>query len=196
MATVDGSNVRNLHTRRVTMKRKMQLMLAAAMLAPMAGVLAQQQQQQTQLPTVGVHPVHQSQKKMAKDESHCTSYASRRTGFEPVAIAANSTPLQEGKDKTTVTVEAPSTAVGASSAGATTAGAAPATGAPTAGATGASTAGATGASAGGMPAHHGKKHHAQVASTEPSIDAFNRVFGRCMTSRGYIVEKSTPVSTP
>lgn len=154
------------------MNRRMQLLLAAAMVAPIAGALAQSQ-------SPVVHASRgQSEQQMARDDSQCHSAASKQTGFDPVVIAANSTPFQQGKDMTSEPIAAPSTAMGASSAGATSSGMA---GGETA--TGASAGGATGSSA-GQPTRKAQ----QFASQKPSIDVYNRAYSKCMNRRGYVVE--------
>lgn len=153
----------------------MQLVLAAAMVAPIAGALAQSQ-------SPVVHASRgQSEKQMARDESQCHSAASKQTGFDPVVIAANSAPFQQGKDMTSEPIAAPSTAMGASSAGATSSGMA---GGETA--TGASAGGATGSSA-GQPTRKAQ----QFASQKPSIDVYNRAYSKCMNRRGYAVEQTS-----
>jgi hypothetical protein len=151
------------------MNSKIKIALAAAMLAGTSAALAQAQ-------SPVVHASRgQSAQQQARDESACQTQARKRTGYDPISIAANSQPFQPGKDMTAVPIEAPTTAMGASSAGATSAGAGmPETGTmPPAATTGgamaqpgapagttaqAGTSGATGTGqAGGM--EQGKKHH-------------------------------------
>jgi hypothetical protein len=122
------------------MNSKIKIALAAAMLAGTSAALAQAQ-------SPVVHASRgQSAQQLARDESACQTQARKRTGYDPISIAANSQPFQPGKDMTAVPIEAPTTAMGASSAGATSAGAEPgmAPGAAQQGATGGSQAGATG----------------------------------------------------
>jgi hypothetical protein len=151
------------------MNSKIKIALAAAMLAGTSAALAQAQ-------SPVVHASRgQSAQMQARDESACQTQARKRTGYDPISIAANSQPFQPGKDMTAVPIEAPTTAMGASSAGATSAGAGmPETGTmPPAATSGgamaqpgaaagttaqAGTSGATGTGqAGGM--EQGKKHH-------------------------------------
>lgn len=163
------------------MNRRMQLVLAAAMAAPIAGALAQSQ-------SPVVHASRgQSEQQMARDDSQCHSTASKQTGFDPVVIAANSAPFQEGKDMTSEPIAAPSTAMGASSAGATSSGAGGVEqGATAGGSTGASAGGATGSSAG-----KSSRKAQQFASQKPSIDVYNRAYSKCMNRRGYVVEQTS-----
>jgi hypothetical protein len=151
------------------MNSKIKIALAAAMLAGTSAALAQAQ-------SPVVHASRgQSAQQLARDESACQTQARKRTGYDPISIAANSQPFQPGKDMTAVPIEAPTTAMGASSAGATSAGAGmPETGtmppaatsggamaqpgAPAGTTAQAGTSGATGTGqAGGM--EQGKKHH-------------------------------------
>jgi hypothetical protein len=125
------------------MNSKIKIALAAAMLAGTSAALAQAQ-------SPVVHAARgQGAQQQARDESACQTQARKRTGYDPISIAANSQPFQPGKDMTAVPIEAPTTAMGASSAGATSAGAGE-TGmeqggvAGATGATGGSQAGATG----------------------------------------------------
>jgi hypothetical protein len=159
----------------------MQLVLAAAMVAPIAGALAQSQ-------SPVVHASRgQSEQQMARDDSKCHSAASKQTGFDPVVIAANSAPFQHGKDMTSEPIAAPSTAMGASSAGATSGAAGGVEmGATAGGSTGASAGGATGSSA-GQPTRKAQ----QFASQKPSIDVYNRAYSKCMNRRGYVVEQTS-----
>jgi hypothetical protein len=134
----------------------MQLLLAAAMVVPIAGALAQAQ-------TPVVHASRgQSEQLMARDDSQCHSAASKQTGFDPVVIAANSAPFQHGKDMTSEPIAAPSTAMGASSAGATS-------------------------GCAGQPTPKAQ----QFASQKPSIDVYNRAYSKCMNRRGYVVEQTS-----
>jgi hypothetical protein len=124
------------------MNRTTNIVLAVALLTGAAGALAQS-------PIVHANR-GQSDKKMASDEANCHAYSSKKTGFDPVVLAENSTPLQPGKGLTSVPSDGSSmmggSAAGAtSSGGGTTAMASPETG--TASSTGQ---GAMGASSGGM----------------------------------------------
>lgn len=173
----------------------MQLVLAAAMVAPIAGALAQSQ-------SPVVHASRgQSEQQMARDDSQCHSAASKQTGFDPVVIAANSAPFQQGKDMTSEPIAAPSTAMGASSAGATSGAAGGVEMGATAGSAGGATSSgmaggetATGASAGGATsssAGQPTRKAQQFASQKPSIDVYNRAYSKCMNRRGYVVEQTS-----
>ena len=126
------------------MNSKIKIALAAAMLAGTSAAMAQAQ-------SPVVHASRgQSAQQQARDESACQTQARKRTGYDPISIAANSQPFQPGKDMTSVPIEAPTTAMGASSAGATSAGAGQ-TGMEQGGVAGAAGSSQTGATATGMP---------------------------------------------
>jgi hypothetical protein len=126
------------------MNSKIKIALAAAMLAGTSAALAQAQ-------SPVVHASRgQSAQQQARDESACQTQARKRTGYDPISIAANSQPFQPGKDMTAVPIEAPTTAMGASSAGATSAGAGQ-TGMEQGGVAGAAGSSQTGATGAGMP---------------------------------------------
>lgn len=100
------------------MKHQINIMLAAASLIVAGDAFAQ-----TEMQTPSVQAGHgQSQARQSRDTDRCNMQARKQTGVDPIAIAANATPLQPGKGITSVPIEAPSTAMGASAAGATAAG--------------------------------------------------------------------------
>jgi hypothetical protein len=95
------------------MNRRTNIALAIALLTGMASALAQS-------PVVHANR-GQSETRQARDEGNCHSYASKKTGFDPVVLAENSTPLQPGKGMTSVPSDG-SSMMGGSAAGATGAG--------------------------------------------------------------------------
>ncbi len=100
------------------MNRTSKCMLAAAVLAVAADGFAQDQMQS---PTVHAKR-GQSSAQQARDADSCTAMARKRTGVDPTVLAANSTPLQEGKGLTIQPIDQPTMAMGSSGGGATGAG--------------------------------------------------------------------------
>lgn len=100
------------------MNRISKCMLAAAVLAVAADGFAQDQMQ-----SPAVHAKRgQSSAQQSRDSDSCTAMARKRTGVDPTVLAANSTPLQEGKGLTVQPIDQPTMAMGSSSGGATGAG--------------------------------------------------------------------------
>lgn len=100
------------------MKHHINIMLAAATLIVASDGLAQ-----SQMASPSVQASRgQSQAQQSRDMDRCNLQARKQTGVDPISIAANATPLQQGKGITSVPIEAPSSAMGSSAAGATSAG--------------------------------------------------------------------------
>jgi hypothetical protein len=98
------------------MNRISKCMLAAAVLAVAADGLAQDQMQ-----SPAIHANHgQSSAQQSRDADRCMVLARKRSGVDPTVLAANSTPLQEGKGWTSTPIDQPTMAMGSSGAGGTT----------------------------------------------------------------------------
>jgi hypothetical protein len=97
------------------MNRISKCMLAAAVLAVAADGLAQDQMQ-----SPAVHAKRgQSSAQQSRDSDRCMAMARKRTGVDPTVLAANSTPLQEGKGLSIQPIDQPTMAMGSSGAGTT-----------------------------------------------------------------------------
>jgi hypothetical protein len=198
----------------------MKIVLAAALLGATASTLAQ-------VPSPVVHANKgQSAERQSRDEDACHTWARKRTGFDPVAVAENSTPFQPGKGMTSEPIEAPSTAMGSSQGGATSSGSgemgagAQGTGTEAMGASSTGTAGSGGGQmhperkgmdqsakgAQGSSGAMGKtgtggpagggKHKPQTFAMEHSADVYNNAFAKCMAGRGYMVEHAKAGENP
>lgn len=100
------------------MKHQINIVLAAATLIVASDGFAQSDMQTPSFQASR----GQSQAQQSRDMDRCSMQARKQTGVDPISIAANATPLQQGKGITSVPIEAPSTAMGASAAGTTAAG--------------------------------------------------------------------------
>jgi hypothetical protein len=107
------------HERRSTMNRTSKCMLAAAVLAAVAADgLAQDQMQ-----SPSIQANHgQSSAQQSRDADRCMVMARKRSGVDPTVLAANSTPLEQGKGLTITPIEQPTMAMGSSGGGTTGAG--------------------------------------------------------------------------
>jgi hypothetical protein len=95
------------------MNRISKCMLAAAVLAAATDGFAQDHMQ-----SPAVHANRgQSQAQQSRDADSCMVMARKRTGVDPTVLAANSTPLQEGKGLSSQPIDQPTMAMNSSGTG-------------------------------------------------------------------------------
>jgi hypothetical protein len=150
----------------LTMNRTSKCLLAAAVLAVAADGLAQDQMQS---PSIQANR-GQSAAQQSRDADRCMVMARKRSGVDPTVLAANSTPLEQGKGLTSTPIDQPTMAMGSSGAGATGAGTGDMTAGQSgqAGQMGSSGAGMTGSGSGNMGTQDNQMGSSGTAATGSS----------------------------